>query len=189
MVRSFIAVDIPEEVKKELALLINFFQKAEADIRWAKTENLHLTLKFLGEQTDQQIEKIKQSLEEIAVVQKSFQIRLSKLGGFPAIDHPRVLWVGVEQEGGDLLVDLVEKIEFAMITLGFEQEEKSFSPHLTLGRIKSGKNLQKLVKIVKETLFSSAYSVAVNQLILYKSILGREGSVYQPLKKAGLSGT
>ena len=188
LIRSFIAINIPDTVKSELASLILLLGKTGADVKWVRTENLHLTLKFLGGITEDQIRRVIGCLKEIAMGQKPFSIHLAGLSGFPNMEHPRVLWVGIEG-GAEAMKELSERIEIGMRLIGFPRKERSFSSHLTMGRVKSGKNLQKLLDLMQKTPFSSMKRIGIDQVSFYKSTLTPAGSVYEVISQCTFGGT
>jgi len=187
MTRTFIAVEISEAVKSELSSLISSLKDVRADVKWVKLENLHLTLKFLGQTTGDQVALVKESLQEIVSKERPFLIHFSGLGGFPSLKRPRVLWVGID-EGAEFLKELSERVESTVAAIGFLRENRPFSAHLTLGRVRPTKNLQGLISKVKETRFCSAEKIEVNSLSFYKSVLTPAGSIYELIQKSPFLG-
>ena len=183
LIRSFIAVDIPDSVKSELVSLILSLQKAEADVKWVRKENLHLTLKFLGRISEDQVTHTQQILERISKKQQRFSFHLAGLGGFPTLEHPRVLWAGIDR-GVKMLEALAAKIESEIAQIGIKGEDHPFSPHLTLGRVRSPKNLQKLAALMEQTNFSSSEEILLDHVTFYKSILSPKGSIYEVIQKS-----
>jgi len=180
-IRCFIALDLPEGLKKEIEGLLSSLKKAGADVKWVHPGNLHFTLKFLGNAAPDQISQIKNSLEKLCARQKPFLVHCAGLGGFPDLDRPKVLGVRAD-EGTSELKALAATVETEMAGSGFAREERDFSTHLTLGRVRNGKNLDRLVREMKKTAFSSTEKAVVGHLTLYKSLLTREGSVYELLQ-------
>lgn len=186
MIRSFVALDIPQTAKNEFSDLISFLKESRADVRWARAENLHLTLRFLGETTQEQADSIKGSLREIAAGEKSFSIHFAGLGAFPTLQRPRLFWAGIDQ-GAEFLERLAERIDLAAAAIGFQREERAFSPHMTLGRVRSPRNLQELIHRIRQTEFTPAEKIPMERLTLYKSTLGREGPVYEIIERFDFS--
>ncbi|MBI1976480.1 MAG: RNA 2',3'-cyclic phosphodiesterase [Candidatus Omnitrophica bacterium] len=182
-IRSFIALDIPDKVKNELSLLVSTLEKTGADVKWVKKENFHLTLKFLGQITEEQVNHVKRILEKISQKQRRFSFHLSGLGSFPDLRRPRVLWVGIDR-GVEMLEVLTEKIESEIAQTGIKGENRLFSPHLTLGRVRSPRNLQKLVTCMEQVDFSSSEEIFPEHVSLYKSILSPKGSVYEVIAES-----
>lgn len=179
-VRCFIAVDITDAVKQELEVLLTALRRADADVKWVATGNLHLTLKFLGDATMEQVAQIQSFLKELCSKEKSFSVHFSGLGAFPVMEHPRVLWVGMD-EGGDRLKALAEKIEAGVEKMGFAKESRAFSAHLTLGRVRGPRRIKELAQAMKAAAFSSAHKVLVDHVTFYKSTLTPGGAVYEPI--------
>jgi len=102
--------------------------------------------------------------------------KLTSIGAFPSVNHPRVIWLGIDK-GADLLKTLAEKIETELKKLGFREEPREFKPHLTLGRVRTSKNMPNLTKLLKETDFSSETDIAINELILFQNTLIPKGAV------------
>lgn len=181
--RTFIAIPLTELIHQELGRLQNSLRESDADLKWTAPFNIHLTLKFLGEINDEQTVKIEASLNEIVKGRQPFNIHLAKIGAFPKIFYPRVVWVGID-EGYEECKALAKSIERAMEKLGFEKEKRAFSPHLTLGRVRSAKNKAQLITCIeKEKDFASQSKVSVSKIILFQSTLTPKGPIYTSLKE------
>lgn len=186
--RAFIAVELPKEVRAFLSALQSGLKSANADVKWVEPDNIHLTLRFLGEIDQRQAEVISGVLENIASARNSFKLRLSGLGAFPEISSPRVIWVGTEQAGQELK-DIARNLEEELGKTGFPREEREFSPHITLGRLRSGKNRQALVKALESLLQqnqSACPEFTVDKITLFKSTLTAKGPVYETVKHLNL---
>ncbi|MGH8003720.1 MAG: RNA 2',3'-cyclic phosphodiesterase, partial [Limisphaerales bacterium] len=133
--RLFVAVPFPAELKNELGKLIDDWRREKDKVGWVKKDNLHLTLKFLGETPVEKLEVLKKNLSISLNGSVAFKVSLSGAGGFPNLNRARVLWVGV-LEGKEKLAELAQKVEEATRPLGFPAEERDFSVHLTVGRVK-----------------------------------------------------
>jgi len=190
-IRSFIAIELDEKIHAFLADIQGKLKASEANVKWVKAENIHLTLKFLGNVTLDNIEKIKAILDEIAIGYKPYILSLSEIGAFPKLDHPRVIWVGTK-EGVEETKTLAGDLEEELSAIGFEKEKRPFKSHLTLGRIRSPKNKQELKEIV-ETInneiqaASNEQRVSIEHLTLFQSTLTPQGSIYAPLHKSNLA--
>src|SRR3989338_5342197 len=134
--RTFIAIELSEEIRNTLAQIQSHLKYASADVKWVEKDNIHLTLKFLGEVDEERCEKIKSILDEIASQTKQFEISLKDLGAFPKIDYPRVVWVGLDK-GITESKELAERIDAALSEIGFQKETRPFAAHLTIGRVRS----------------------------------------------------
>jgi len=183
--RSFIAIKLPEEVRNTLAKLQDKLKTQGADVKWVEPVNIHLTLKFLGEINDKQLDKIIKILEEVAVNKKCFQMHISSIGAFPKIHFPRVIWVGLdkgEKETKELAKELEEKIS----VVGIPGESRPFSSHITIGRTRSDLNRTKLAEDLKTIDFLGGPEFTVSKINLLKSTLTPKGALYEDLKEASL---
>lgn len=179
--RTFIAIPLDDVVHKELAGLQDRLRSSGADVKWVDPSNIHLTLKFLGKIDEEGLEKIRAALPKALRGHKPFTIHLAGVGAFPKLSHARVIWVGVD-EGCDELKGLAASGAEAMEEIGFEKEKRPFSPHLTLGRVRSAKNNAQLVSCAeKDKDFTSKDSVPVKRIILFQSTLTPKGPTYKPL--------
>lgn len=184
--RLFIAVNLEEELKKKIVPFQEELKKTGADVKWVAVENLHLTLKFLGEVTEEKIYSIEQVVVPILKNFSSFEMRLSGFGVFPNFNYPRVIWLGIE-ESSEKLKMLSEKIEDSLVPLGFDKENRPFTAHLTLGRMRSLKNKQELIKKIVEKKDQEIGIQKVEKIYLMQSFLKPTGPIYTPVKEWGLA--
>jgi 2'-5' RNA ligase len=152
-------------------------------------ENMHLTLKFLGDVSPANLEMLSQMLRAEAGLFHGFDLRLGGLGSFPNVKRPRVIYVGIQAPA--TLEALQRGIEAASSRLGYESEERSFSPHLTVGRVKQASRVppteqQTIRRALEETRIDSLGTARVDSVHLYKSDLNSTGSVYTRLYSAPL---
>lgn len=183
-IRCFIAVNIPDEIKKSVSAMTAELRSSGADVKWPAIENLHITLKFLGNTDDSAIPKIKGALDDLAKRHESFNAGLKGAGAFPNIKHPRVVWIGVMD--GEKLSALAGDVESSMAVLGYAPETRGFSPHLTIGRTRSMRGiaaLQKEINAIKDAAFGE---FRVDRIALMKSELSPSGAKYTKLHKIGL---
>lgn len=191
MIRSFIAIELPQFVLNRLEaeidrLKINTPNRA---IRWARSQSIHLTLKFLGDISDIQIEKTKKALIDISARFQPFMLEIGGLGAFPNIERPRVLWVGVADLEGRL-VELHTALEAGCAELGYKSEGRPFKPHLTLGRLRrqSPKSeVDQIAKVLKDSKGGTIDQIVIKEVILFRSQLKPTGAVYTRLKTAVLA--
>jgi len=184
ILRCFIALELPLEIQNELAQTVAALKRAEADVRWVEPENVHLTLKFLGEIPHPKVLQIGIALNALAG-QKTIVSRLAGLGAFPNRHRPRVIWAGLDN-GIDELRGLQSQVEDIMSSLGFQREARDFSPHLTLGRVRSQRNLMALDETM-EAIRPEPLSFSFRHLVLMKSTLTPSGSIYQPIHTVQLA--
>jgi 2'-5' RNA ligase len=183
--RTFIAVELPDEVRKNIIELINELKEVKSEVKWVEEKNLHLTLKFLGWVEDQKIEEVIRLTQEAVKEKGRFKIKLEDLGTFPSGKSPRVIWVGVT-EGKEKLINLAESLEKLFTQAGFRSEEREFSAHVTIGRIKEKKGVDKLkekIESYKRPFFGVA---VVDHLQIMKSTLTPKGPIYEIIKEVKL---
>jgi len=182
--RTFIAIELPAEIKTALAAAQDQLRQARAQVSWTQPDNLHLTLKFLGEIETAQINAVTQACAATARQYNALNLQLDQLGFFPNPRQPRVVWAGL---AGDLsvLAELQKHLEDQLAALGLAHDIKPFRPHLTLGRVKippTGKQLAEAVAAYR--LPTLAFTVA--EIVLMQSQLDPSGSIYTPLHHARL---
>lgn len=180
--RTFIALDLSQDIKAELSRLEDGLKKADADIKWVKPENIHITLKFLGEVDEAKLAGIKQILDGISAQFKPFEITLFKLGAFPSLNYARVVWVGIDKSCAEV-EKIASQVEEELEKIGFPKEERPFSAHLTLGRVKSAKNKDKLKEMLA-SLEARPKSSLIDKIVLYKSTLTPSGPIYTAIHEA-----
>ena len=186
--RTFIAIPLPAQIKKRLSDLQDQLRASGAEVKWVEPQNIHLTLKFLGERDEKKIEKIMAVLDDTVKGKLRFSIRISQLGAFPRIDSPRVIWVGISQ-GEEETKIIAQELEEKIARLGIPKEDRPFSSHITLGRTRSAKNLENLVRELNNAGVNwktEGLEFTVNQITLFKSTLTSRGPTYETLKEAAL---
>lgn len=171
MPRLFIAIDLPEEVKQKLGNLRK--ELAFPQAKWVKKENLHLTLKFLGQVEEEKIHLVSSGLKKALKDFSCFALQTSELGAFPDPKRARVLWIDLEK-GREETRNLFRLMDNQLLDLGFEKETREFEPHITLARFKKPAPLLNLPSVG-----FSCYFIA-REVVLFESILKPEGPVYKP---------
>jgi len=181
MIRAFLAIDLPGSLRLGLAQVQGKLKESGADVRWVPVGNIHLTLKFFGNIPDGDVEAIAAAAREVAAKQAPFELQVTQAGAFPSAKSPRVVWLGL---GGDLipLAQMYHKLEKAFAALGHLPEGRPFNPHLTLGRVKSPANRHRLAQILERMAPLEWPPFKVNEIILFRSTLTPQGSIYTPLK-------
>lgn len=179
-VRTFVAIRISQELKAACQTLISQVKNLPGQVKWVKPESLHITLKFLGNVERSRIEQIKAALAEPLKKETVFQLQSTTIGGFPSLERPRVIWLGIDGKGLEQLLRLQKQVENALRPLGFEPENRPFTPHLTLGRVKAPYNLKQIVVTLQQHAFSPI-EFPVNEVLLMRSELHRDGARYFPL--------
>lgn len=185
MIRAFIAVELDRAVLGRIVAATDDLKRKLTNVRWIPQDNCHLTLKFLGDIDETQVEPVGAALERAVSPFPRFTINAKGLGVFPDATRPRVLWVGIE---GKPLASLAEKIELALAPLGFEREKRNFTPHLTIGRWRQFKHSDmNLTDVLEKHRNDDFGPTAVDETVLFQSILNPGGAVYRRLKTARLS--
>ena len=180
-IRSFIAIELPEEAKDGLARLKKELERDEHRfVKWVDPGGIHLTLKFLGNIPSKRVAEITEAIKEAAQGISPFHLEISGLGTFPSLRQARVFWVGIGGEV-DRLSRLQQNIDSALAALGFAKEERSFVPHLTLARIRQGASpleRRSFGELMSSTIFEDKYHVKVESISLMRSQLTPAGAIY-----------
>ncbi len=185
MIRAFIAITVPDSVLRSCEEIMARLKGLNLQGRFARTQSIHLTLQFLGNIEEDQIAGIAQVLEQAGKGVAPIDLKVGRLGVFPHLTHPRVVWIGVEPI--DALMKLQSKIQEDLEPLGFPKENRDFHPHLTLLRLKSRKNLRQLAQYIEtEGPDLRAGLIQAEQIHLYQSILKPQGAEYLKLFTARL---
>lgn len=194
--RLFVAVEIDKVARARIAALIERLKKGGDPVKWVPPENLHLTIKFLGEAPDERLPDIEAACRRAAAGARSFSLRLRGMGAFPNARRPRVLWVGIDAPP-PALRELVARTEAELAPLGFEREEREFDPHVTIGRIRPPHPVRRpgagrapsreigpglMGAIAAEAAFDAG-TVAVAALTLMRSQLRPRGPIYTPVSR------
>lgn len=186
--RIFIAVELPGSVVEHFEMLQNRMKGMLENVRWVNPASIHLTLKFLGDIDSDTQETLSRAVRKHTVSQKAFTLSLAETGAFPNMTRPRIIWIGL---GGDResLSGLQQRIESELDGLGYGRENRSFRPHLTLGRVTSPLGVVPGLKEAMECKNTGeAPSFSVEGLTLFKSDLQPQGAVYTPLERYPFGG-
>ncbi|HBQ38923.1 MAG TPA: RNA 2',3'-cyclic phosphodiesterase [Candidatus Omnitrophica bacterium] len=180
--RAFLAVELPADIRRSLADLQSQLAKTRADVKWTEEENLHITMRFLGEITGPQRQGLEEMLRRAASRHHATTVQLDGLGAFPSVDSPRVLWVGI-REGQEELTKIAQEIEQGVTALGLPKEDHQFSAHVTLGRVRSPKHRAQLVAAMRAVTWTRPEPFMATHLTLFQSTLTSAGARYTPLVK------
>ena len=186
MIRSFIAIELPEETLQNLAAIQEQLKGSRARVRWVKPGSIHLTLKFLGNISPVQVDEIAAAAAQVIVDEPPVTLCPAGLGAFPSNRKPRVIWVGLRGEV-ERLVNIQAGLERALEPLGFAQEGRGFRPHLTIGRVKDRRRLQSLIEAMSTQELPEFNSFDADEIILYKSDLRPTGAIYTKLHRMPLA--
>ena len=189
-VRSFIAIELPNELKVGLSQLEAQLKSGkQPGVKWVNPYSIHLTLKFLGSIAVDKINQITKSMSEAVQGISPFHLEVKDLGVFPNLRRVQVVWVGISGEV-DRLGQLQQRIESNLARLGFAPESRPFTPHLTLARLRNQASLderQRLGELIAGTRFEVAYTIKVDTISLIRSQLTREGAIYSRISAVGLN--
>jgi len=175
-IRSFVAIELPRQVKDHLAGTGEAFSRVLRGAKWVRPEGMHLTLKFIGDVEPGRIPEIAAALETVAKKHNSFDAETTQPGAFPSPEKARVLWVGLED--GGLCRALAKDIDNALASLGFERERKPFAAHLTLARLREPAFVP--AEITGAQLETVPFNVS--RFTLFRSRLMPSGAIYSPLE-------
>jgi RNA 2',3'-cyclic 3'-phosphodiesterase len=176
--RLFTAIDLHPDVLLRLERLLSAL-RPEALIKWNPLDNLHITIKFIGSWPESRVPELNDALASL-LPREPFEVEVKEMGWFPNERSPRVLWAGVR--GGQPLLDLARETDDLLAKLGIAKESRSFTPHLTLARIKNPVPLDRLRQRVAEAKAVSFGSFSVTQFALFRSDPGSNASIYRPLR-------
>lgn len=180
-IRSFIAIELPQFLRSKLESLQRELKRQEPDVKWVRPEGIHLTLKFLGSISRDEIDRISNVLAGIVPRWPPFTMKIKGLGGFPSIRNPRVLWIGI-QEGASEVLSLQRAIEKASLENNFPPEDRPFKPHLTLGRIRSPRGREALLASIETNRDMEIGSFSAQEVSLFQSELKPSGALYTRLQ-------
>ncbi|UCH88716.1 MAG: RNA 2',3'-cyclic phosphodiesterase [Thermoplasmata archaeon] len=181
--RAFIAVDIGP--MPELVKLSEELKATKADLKLVEPENIHITLKFLGDTDEVLVEQITGQMIESSRGIQPFELRFEKIGAFPNINYLKVIWVGLE--GATPLVQISRKLDSGLRSLGFKSDKKGFKPHITLARVRSPRGKSELKNVINAHSSDFFGTLNVNKIILKKSVLSPAGPTYTDISVVDLS--
>lgn len=178
-VRAFLALEVSEEVKNRIMEFEKEIEAVKADIKLVEKENLHVTMKFLGEIDAGLLDKIFEIMERAKA--EKFTMKVEGVGVFPNWRIVRVVWVGIG-EGGERIIRIQRALEGGLVGLGFERE-RDFVPHVTVGRVRSPRNRERLLQVLERYKRHQFGTCLVDRLVLKKSVLTPSGPVYSNLRE------
>ena len=179
LIRTFIAIEIPENIKENILQAIEPVKTSYPKVSWTKTTAYHFTLKFLGDVEENMIKLISEKIEKITKNFTPFEINVEGVGVFPNIRAPKILWAGLYMPDNTLF-DLQTKMETVLYELNFAKEKRKFKPHLTLGRVKHRMSPEFADDLFKCSLPKQTFTA--DKIIVMKSDLKPAGAVYTPMK-------
>jgi len=176
-IRAFLALDVSKEVKMKIMSLQEEIAGAGADVRRVGADSMHITLKFLGEIDEMMAGKVLEVMKRVR--SEAFVLDIAGAGAFPNTRMPRVLWVGATG-GGEKAVEIAKQLEAGLLALGFPKE-REFTPHITVGRVKSARNAALLAGILQRNRDTRYGSTPIDRIVLKKSILTPSGPIYSDI--------
>lgn len=188
IVRTFIAVEIPAEVKEQAGRLIDRLDVTSAKVKWVGAGAMHWTLKFLGDVDIVETPKICAAVARAVEPLVPFDIEARGAGAFPDVRRPRTVWIGMGQ-GAEGMVELHDRIEAQLAELGYRPEGRRFTPHLTIGRVRSSpQGIGELGELIAKNADFDGGLSTVFEVVVFSSQLGRDGPTHEPLGHAELKG-
>jgi 2'-5' RNA ligase len=184
-IRSFIAIKLPPEIRVCLERIINRLKPSTGDVRWVKADAIHLTLKFLGDVEEGRIPEIAGCIERCVQGISPFALAVRGLGAFPGENSPQVIWISAVDESGSL-ARMQRSLEEGLALVGLTKEKRPFSPHLTLGRLKSPRGKEAVRRGLAELKHTDCGSFTADGVSLIKSDLKLSGPVYTVLQSFSL---
>lgn len=187
-IRTFVAVETSEVVRRRAGELAALLRAAGAEVKWVEPHNLHFTLVFLGDVAEGRVPDVCRAVEQCAAAGAPFALEVRGAGAFPNSARPRTIWLGVGQ-GAPEMVALHDRIERALEPLGFRPEGRMFEPHLTIGRVKRPTPaLERLAPLLETRADFEAGQIRVDEVVVFASQLRPSGPIYQPLARAAFKG-
>lgn len=178
--RAFIALELPPDIRHALHQLQQALAISRADVKWVEEANLHLTMRFLGEITQEQRHHIEAVLRAIAGHTRRLCVQLGEVGAFPSVSSPRVMWVGFSQ-GAEAVTALAREVETGVVSCGVAPESRPFAPHVTLGRVRTPRHRAQLIERLRQIAWQPPASFCLDGVTLFQSTLLSSGPRYAAL--------
>ena len=185
-IRTFVAIEIDNAIKNRLSECLSKLKKTGADVKWVAPENIHLTLKFIGYIEEKILSGMNKIISDAVSCLNSFSISLGNIEAFPSLKKPRVVFVCVQDKGNNLL-KIFEKLDKGLEELGTKRESKKHVGHITLGRVRSQKNIFKLISALNSEAECFFGFEKVNHISLMQSKLTPKGPIYTRLNNFRLN--
>jgi 2'-5' RNA ligase len=182
--RTFVAIDFSPQIRGKIGEIIEYFKTQTPDyaLKWVEPQNLHMTIKFLGEVSEGHLRTIKDVLSDTLEGRSAFEIEVTGMGMYPSTQKPRVIWLGVE--GSEPLKDIHQSLDQALQKASIPPDKRGLSPHLTIARVR--RNVETLIvqdigKTLSQFKIDSLGKCTIDRIVLYKSTLTPSGPIYDPL--------
>jgi len=178
-IRSFVSIDLDDrQVLSRVLSILSTLKSLGGDLKPVEPENIHLTLKFLGNVSTARLAEVKVALQQLAF--PAFSVEIKGAGAFPNLNHMSVIWVGIE-EGWSQVEQIYEQVERLLSPLGFRKEGRPFSPHITIARVRSGRKRDEIANLLRHLSEESFGTIPVDKVKLKQSILSPSGPKYSNL--------
>lgn len=177
-VRAFLAIDLDDDLKPKINKIIRQFKEIDTKIKYVELQNLHLTLKFFGDIDTNGLDVLENAIADVVSEFDPFKIKITGCGAFPNKNHIKVIWVGIDDDA--VIKDLHDRLDKEFARLGFDKDRK-FSTHLTIGRMKSAKNKNKVKEVIEEFENFEIGEMEVSEISLKKSTLTPAGPIYEDI--------
>ena len=187
-IRTFVAVQLPQEIHRRLAKIASILAETGADVRWVSEENFHFTMKFLGPVEEDRMDEVLAAVESSSAGLSPFDLQISGLGAFPRIANPSVIWAGVTT-GRDEMQTLAGRLEDSLEPAGFPRESRKFSAHVTLGRTRSMRCSERLGAAIEKFGREEIGHFTVRRIAVMRSDLRPSGPIYTPIAEFELEGS
>jgi 2'-5' RNA ligase len=181
-IRSFVAIPLERELLNRIEQFQRELRSLPADVKWVNIHSIHLTLKFLGDVDDTRIGELGGAIERAREGFTPWIVPVKEAGAFPSLRNPRVVWIGIQDQTGEL-AQLQGRMEKEFARLGFAEEGRPFSPHLTLGRVRSSRGKPELIRYLVDETSREFGEIAIAKVVLFRSELKPSGAVYTSLKE------
>ncbi len=185
MIRTFVAIEVSDEIRRKAVETIRELSEAKIDVKWVVAENMHLTLQFLGDVPEKELAAVCRSVGDAAAKLDSFPLEIFGAGAFPNLNKAKTLWLGA-RAGSDSLEALHDQVALALSDLGYEDDQRDFNAHLTIGRVRDGRYLGDLPRLMRERSETLYGSCEIEAVTVFASRLDRSGPHYDVLSRAKL---
>jgi 2'-5' RNA ligase len=186
-IRTFVAVEIGEAIRRAAAGLVEQLRTASADVTWVAPHNMHLTVKFLGDVAAERIPQVSATVAEAVADVRAFDLEVRGLGAFPNVSRPRTIWIGTGTGEAELAM-VAERLETSLAKLGFAREGRPFRGHLTVGRVRRpSPALAAVSQILREQGDLEFGRTTIREVVVFSSQLERGGPIYEAMSRAPLA--
>ena len=182
--RLFIACELSQEIIERIRGVQAILRQVRGRVSWVKPEMCHLTLRFLGDRGEEEVEGLHRALLDSVAGLAPFPMTVGGIGAFPSLLNPKVIWLGVK--GGEKLADLQRRVEEALSDIGIEKEKRPFHPHVTIGRVRHSGRKGAFNEVFERAQRVEAGAATVERIVLFSSTLSPSGARYSIVREAGL---